>query len=61
MSKSKSQLDGDVYHPSQEVIEQARLKDWDELAEKAKALEADLIVLNTGMEAETMPAIGPTE
>ena len=36
MSKSKSQLDGDVYHPSQEVIEQARLKDWDELAEKAR-------------------------
>ena len=36
MSKSKPQLEGEVYYPSNEVIEQARLKDWDEMAEKAR-------------------------
>ena len=36
MSKSKPQLEGEVYYPSNEVIDQARLKDWDEMAEKAR-------------------------
>ena len=29
------ELEGEVYYPSEQVIEQARLKDWDALAEKA--------------------------
>ena len=28
-------MEGEVYFPSEEVIAQARLKDWDALAEKA--------------------------
>jgi acetyl-CoA synthetase len=36
MSKSKPQLEGEVYYPSNEVVEQARLKDWDGMAEKAR-------------------------
>src|SRR5512141_1221105 len=32
----KKQMDGEVYYPSNEVVEQARLKDWDALAEKAQ-------------------------
>jgi len=32
---SKPQMEGDVYYPSEEVVAQARLKDWDALAEKA--------------------------
>ena len=36
MSKSKLQLEGEVYYPSNEVVDQARLKDWDEMAEKAR-------------------------
>ncbi len=34
-AKSTKKLSGEVYYPSQDVIEQARLKDWDTLAEKA--------------------------
>src|SRR5688572_13679962 len=34
-SKPKK-LSGDVYYPSKEVIEQARLKDWDKLAASAR-------------------------
>lgn len=30
------ELEGEVYYPSEEVIAQARLKDWDALAEKAR-------------------------
>jgi acetyl-CoA synthetase len=29
------ELEGEVYYPSEQVVEQARLKDWDALAEKA--------------------------
>lgn len=36
MAKKQEGMEGDVYYPSQEVIAQARLKDWDALAEKAK-------------------------
>ncbi len=36
MAKSKPQLDGEVYYPSQEAVTQARLKDWDELAGRAR-------------------------
>lgn len=39
MPKTKSNqpaMEGDVYYPSQEVIAQARLKDWDTLAAKAR-------------------------
>ncbi|MBI2758304.1 MAG: acetate--CoA ligase [Chloroflexi bacterium] len=36
MSRSKPQLEGEVYFPSEAVIQQARLKDWDALAEKAR-------------------------
>jgi len=36
MPKSKPQLTGEVYFPSKEVVEQARLKDWDALAQKAR-------------------------
>ena len=32
---NKKQMEGDVYYPSEEVVAQARLKDWDALAEKA--------------------------
>src|SRR5688500_12779545 len=32
---SKEQMDGEVYFPAQEVIDQAHLKDWDAVAEKA--------------------------
>ncbi len=32
---SKKEMEGEVYYPSEEVIAQARLKDWDALAEKA--------------------------
>ncbi len=35
MSKEKKQMEGEVYYPSEEVIAQARLKDWEALAEKA--------------------------
>jgi acetyl-CoA synthetase len=31
----KKQMDGEVYYPSDEVVAQARLKDWDALAERA--------------------------
>jgi acetyl-CoA synthetase len=33
---SVKELEGEVYYPSDEVIAQARLKDWDALAEKAR-------------------------
>ncbi|MBI1795263.1 MAG: acetate--CoA ligase [Chloroflexi bacterium] len=36
MSRSKPQLEGEVYFPSEAVMQQARLKDWDALAEKAR-------------------------
>ena len=36
MAKSKLQLEGEVYYPSNEVVDQARLKDWDEMAKKAR-------------------------
>ena len=32
----QKELDGEVFYPSETVIEQARLKDWDEMAEKAR-------------------------
>jgi len=32
---TKKQMEGDVYYPSEEVVAQARLKDWDALAERA--------------------------
>ncbi len=32
---TKKQMDGEVFYPSEEVVAQARLKDWDALAEKA--------------------------
>jgi acetyl-CoA synthetase len=35
MSKELKQMEGEVYYPSEEVVAQARLKDWDALAEKA--------------------------
>jgi acetyl-CoA synthetase len=35
MAISKEQMDGEVYFPAQEVIDQAHLKDWDAVAEKA--------------------------
>ncbi|MBI5934486.1 MAG: acetate--CoA ligase [Chloroflexi bacterium] len=35
-AKSTKKLSGEVYYPSQDVIEQARLKDWDALADKAR-------------------------
>jgi acetyl-CoA synthetase len=35
MSKENKQMEGEVYYPSEEVVAQARLKDWDALAEKA--------------------------
>jgi acetyl-CoA synthetase len=35
-AKSTKKMSGEVYYPSQDVIEQARLKDWDALAEKAQ-------------------------
>ena len=31
------EMEGDVYYPSEEVIAQARLKDWDATAAKALA------------------------
>jgi acetyl-CoA synthetase len=31
----RKQMDGEVYYPSNEVVAQARLKDWDALAERA--------------------------
>ena len=31
----KKQMEGEVFYPSEEVVAQARLKDWDALAEKA--------------------------
>jgi len=34
MSKKK-EMEGEVYFPSEQVVEQARVKDWDALAEKA--------------------------
>ena len=33
---SVTELEGEVYYPSEEVVAQARLKDWDALAEKAQ-------------------------
>lgn len=36
MPNPKPQLDGDVYFPSEEVIAQAHIKDWDALAAKAR-------------------------
>jgi acetyl-CoA synthetase len=36
MPTAKSKLDGEVYFPSAEVIEEARLKDWDAVAKKAR-------------------------
>jgi acetyl-CoA synthetase len=35
MSKESKQMEGEVYYPSEEVLAQARLKDWDALAKKA--------------------------
>jgi len=35
MAITKAQANGEVYFPSQQVIDQARLKDWDAVAEKA--------------------------
>jgi len=35
MSTQPNELEGEVYYPSQEVIEQAVLKDWDKMAEFA--------------------------
>jgi acetyl-CoA synthetase len=35
MAKTSKQMEGDVYYPSEQVVAQARLKDWDALAEKA--------------------------
>ena len=35
MPKSKPEMDGDVYYPSDEVTAQANVQDWDELAEFA--------------------------
>jgi len=32
---AKKEMEGEVYYPSEDVIAQARLKDWDALAEKA--------------------------
>jgi acetyl-CoA synthetase len=32
----KKEMEGEVYYPSEQVVAQARLKDWDELAEKAE-------------------------
>ncbi|HMZ08274.1 MAG TPA: acetate--CoA ligase [Anaerolineales bacterium] len=32
---NKKEMEGEVYYPSEQVVAQARLKDWDELAEKA--------------------------
>ena len=29
------EMEGEVYYPSEQVVAQARLKDWDALAEKA--------------------------
>ena len=34
-SKPKK-LSGEVYYPSKQVVEQARLKDWDKLAKSAR-------------------------
>ena len=33
----KKQMEGEVYYPSQETLAQARLKDWDALAERARS------------------------
>ncbi|MDD2921702.1 MAG: acetate--CoA ligase [Anaerolineales bacterium] len=33
---AKKKMEGEVYYPSEEVVAQARLKDWDALAEKAE-------------------------
>jgi acetyl-CoA synthetase len=35
MPKSKPQMEGEVFYPSEEVVAQARLQDWEALAEKA--------------------------
>mgnify|MGYP001558420377 CR=1 FL=1 len=35
-SNKKPQLEGEVYFPSEEVIAQAHIKDWDALAEQAQ-------------------------
>ncbi|MBI5962022.1 MAG: acetate--CoA ligase [Chloroflexi bacterium] len=35
MPQERKQMEGEVYYPSEQVIEQARLKDWDALAERA--------------------------
>ena len=32
----KKEMEGEVYYPSEQVVAQARLKDWDDLAEKAE-------------------------
>jgi len=32
----KKEMEGEVYYPSEQVVTQARLKDWEELAEKAE-------------------------
>ncbi|MFM8425176.1 MAG: acetyl-coenzyme A synthetase N-terminal domain-containing protein, partial [Chloroflexota bacterium] len=32
----KKEMEGEVYYPSEQVVAQARLKDWDALAEKAE-------------------------
>jgi acetyl-CoA synthetase len=38
MAKSvkPKEMDGDVFYPSEAVVQQARLKDWDELADRAR-------------------------
>jgi acetyl-CoA synthetase len=35
MAKKPKQMEGEVYYPSEQVVAQARLKDWDALAEMA--------------------------
>ena len=32
---AKKEMEGEVYYPSEDVIAQARLKDWDALSERA--------------------------
>jgi acetyl-CoA synthetase len=36
MATKEKEMEGEVFYPSQDVIAQARLKDWDALAEKAQ-------------------------
>src|SRR5262245_8771765 len=36
VASKQKRLSGEVYYPSKQVIEQARLKDWDKLANSAR-------------------------